>query len=343
LESSNPEVLESFFEYGKELRMRKFVFLLAALVVMLHADATISSITRIKMSAAMLTSEVRGQTDYRADMKADDDTVKITSIISPKPQHMGTITRLDKELMWNVSHDQKTYTEGPLKPPLESLKTEVKTGGAPDSSMKMRIVKSEFSVKKLDSTKTINGFPCAGYDANWTLVTQDSGGHRTTNVMDMVEWTTPYTDVIKQAQADEMTFNKAYMAKVGLNINPEESKLMGTQYLAGMMGGTDKDFAAQADSFATEMAKIQGYPIVTDLKWSIVDTSKNAAAAPQPTTQPGPFGMPMPNLGGMLANKIASNQENGVGFSSYREIRAISVGAVPDSHFEVPTGYKKSN
>lgn len=324
--------------------MRKCLFLLAGLMVMLHADATISSITSVKMSA-MFSSEIRGQSDYRANMKADDDTVKITSIISPKPQHIGTITRLDSGLIWSINHDQKTYTEGPLKPPPESL---MKTQGTPDSSRKMRIVKSEFSVTKLDSTKTINGFPCTGYHAKWTLVVEDSSGHADTNVMDMVEWTTPLTDMIKQAQAQEMAFNQAYMAKLGLSSQMENSRLMGMQYLAGM-GMTDKDFAAQTGSFSDEMAKIQGFPIVTDVKWSMVDSTTNAAAAQpeaQPTTHTGPFGMAMPNLGAALANKIAPNAQGGsmnVGFSAHNEVRAISVDAVPDSHFEVPTGYTKSS
>jgi hypothetical protein len=329
--------------------MRKYVFLLAGLVVLLHADVTISSITRIKMPSAMLTSEVRGQSDYRADMKADDDTVKITSVISPKPQHIGTITRLDKELMWTINHDQKTYTEGPLKPPQESLKTGVRAQGTPDTT-KMRIVKSELSVTKLDSNKTINGFPCAGYRAKWTLVTEDSSGHRNSNVMDMLEWTTPLADTIKQAQAQEMAFNQAYMAKLGLSSQPENGKLMGMQYLAAM-GMTGKDFATRTDSFSNEMAKIQGYPIVTDVKWSMVDSSKNAATSQpqpevQPETHPGPFGMPVPDLGGMIANRIAPSpqgEDANVGFSAYNEVRAISVGSVPDSHFEVPTGYTKSN
>jgi len=332
--------------------MKKYLLLIPALVVLVHADATITMLSRMKMMGGMMNTEVRARSEYRADMKADDDTVKVTSIISTKPQHTGEITRLDKELIWSINHDGKSYTEGPLKPPEPQVKTETKTEGTPDTTQRYRVTNSSFSVVKTDSSKTINGFPCTKYVAKWSLTIEEiKSGHKTVNEMTMVEWTTPFTDVIKQAQAEQEAYSKAYLTKLGITTQPEAAQTMGMAYLA-TLGVSEKDFSSRMEGFGTETAKIQGYPIVIDTKWSAIDSSKQAAPQSQPESQPEPehgaFGIP--SIGGMLSNKIGNalapksqGEDANVGFSAYTEVKAISVGATDDKDYLVPTGYKKSN
>lgn len=330
--------------------MKRLLILLALPALLLYADATKTTFARTKMVGGLVTTEVTSTGDFRAGMKSTDDFVKLISIISPKPQHTGKIIRLDKELIWDISHDNKTYTEGPLKPPAESVKVETKVegSGSPEAD-KYRVVSSEFSVKKLDSTKTINDFPCTGYLAVWSLTVEEiATKNRTTSTMTTNEWTTPMTDVITQAEAEEAAFNKAYMAKLGLNVEPEKAEMMGMAYLM-TLGVNQQEFATKMQGFSEEMAKIQGYPIVTDVKWAVADSSKPAAQASAPDREPekGRFGLP--NISGIISNKIAdkiapsiAEAQTGPVFSAYVEVKAISSGAVADAHFEVPTGYKKS-
>ena len=54
---------------------------------------------------------------------------------------------------------------------------------------------------------------------------------------------------------------------------------------------------------------------------------------------------PPTSLSGLLANKLAPKpanpQDQGVIFSSYHEVKSVSLDAVPEATFEVPTDYKK--
>jgi hypothetical protein len=334
--------------YGKELFMKKFLIPLLLPALLLYADATKETFSRMKMVGGLMSTETRTKAEFRANMKTEDNNVKVTTIISTKPQHLGNITRLDKELLWDINHDGKTYTEGPLLSPKEKVKVETKTEGAPDTVQRYRVVSSEFSVKKLDSTKTVNGFPCTGYLAVWSLTVEEiATKNRSTSTMTMTEWTTPETDVITQAEAEEAAFNKAYIAKLGLNIEPGKAEMMGMGYLM-TLGVSEQDYAAKMQGFGTELAKIQGYPIITDVSWAVIDSSKPATQAAEPAREPekGKFGLP--NLSGIISNKIADKvvpklNEAGTGpvFSAYVEVKSISVGALPDQDFEVPAGYKK--
>lgn len=328
--------------------MKRLVILLAVPALLLYADATKTTFSRTKMVGGLVTTEATSTGEFRADMKSTDDLVKVISLISPKPTHTGKIIRLDKDLIWSINHDNKTYTEGPLKHPEGSVKVEtrVEGSGSPEAD-RYRVVSSEFSVRKFDSTKTINGFPCTRYLAVWSLTVEEiATKNKSTSTMTMDEWTTPETDVIKQADADEAAFNKAYMTKLGLNVEPERAEMMGMAYLM-TLGINQQEFAAKMQSFSAELAKIQGYPIITDVKWTVADSSKPAqAAAPEREPEKGRFGLP--NLSGIISNKIAdkvtdkvTEAQTGPVFSAYVEVKAISVGGVSDTDFEVPAGYKK--
>jgi hypothetical protein len=90
------------------------------------------------------------------------------------------------------------------------------------------------------------------------------------------------------------------------------------------------------------MAKIEGYPIVTEVKWQVKNDS--AAKKPEPKEEPEE---PPTSLGGLIGNRIAKSmtpdkpKEEGVMFSSYHEVKSISLDAVPEATFEVPADYKK--
>jgi hypothetical protein len=328
--------------------MRRTILLLALSVLILYADATKTTFSRTKMVGGLVTTEATTIADFRPDMKCTDDVVRVISVIAPKPTHTGKIIRLDKELIWDINHDNKTYTEGPLKHPEGSVKVETKVegSGSPPAD-RYRVVSSEFSVKKFDSTKTINDFLCTHYLAVWKLTVEEiATRNKSTSTMTMDEWTTPETDVIRQADADEAAFNRAYMTKLGLNVEPQKAEMMGMAYLM-TLGINQQEFAAKMQSFSAELAKIQGYPIVTDVKWTVADSSRPAqTAVPEREPEKGRFGLP--NLSGIISNRVAdkvtdrvTEAQTGPVFSAYVEVKAISVAAVSDTRFEVPAGYKK--
>jgi hypothetical protein len=245
-----------------------------------------------------------------------------------------------------MNHDKKTYTESRLKPPEPpKVETRVEGSGAVDTVREYRVVKSEFAVRKLDTTRTINGFPCTGYIATWTLVIEKvKTREQSTSIMTMNEWTTPLTDVLKQAEAQEAAYAQAYAAKLGLPMSAEKAQTMGMAYLA-TVGMTEAEMAERMKGFGAELAKIQGYPIVTEVKWQVQGDTSKSEEPEAPKSSSG-----MPSLGGMLGKALAdkvmpktSAADAGVVFSTYIEVKAVKVGETSDADYEVPKGYKKTN
>jgi hypothetical protein len=109
-----------------------------------------------------------------------------------------------------------------------------------------------------------------------------------------------------------------------------------------MYGLDAKETAGKLEEVGKEMAKIEGYPIVTEVKWQVKNDS--TARKPEPKEEPEE---PPTSLGGLLGKQIAKSltpdkpKDEGVMFSSYLEVKSISLDAVPETVFEVPDGYKK--
>jgi hypothetical protein len=110
-----------------------------------------------------------------------------------------------------------------------------------------------------------------------------------------------------------------------------------------MYGLDAKETAGKLEQVGKEMAKVEGYPVITEVKWQVKNDS--TARKPEPKEEPEE---PPTSIGGFIGNKIARQivkdekpKEEGVMFSSYREVKSISLDAVPETTFEVPDGYKK--
>jgi hypothetical protein len=323
------------------------LLLLFVPLVLAYADVTTETFTRAKMVGGIVTTEIAARIDLRSEMRSEDQQVVVNAVIRGKPEHLGEITRLDKELIWKINHPNKSYTESPLRRPETGTQVETKVEGAPDTAQKYRVVKTEFSVRKLDSARTINGFPCTGYIAKWTVVVEEiETSRQSTSIMTLTEWTTPLTDVLKQAQAAEETWSKAYAAKLGHTAMPDaEQGRLGMAYLAAM-GITDKQLGDGLRNAGTELAKIQGYPIITEVKWQAQGDTSETARETEPEKPGRSGGLPSVSgiLGKAIADKIApkpSAADKDVLFSTYREIKSVRVGATTDTNYEVPAGYKK--
>jgi len=152
-------------------------------------------------------------------------------------------------------------------------------------------------------------------------------------------WNTPLTDKLKQAREIEAEFSRNYMKKLGVGLSPEETDRLGAGMLTSMYGLDAKETAGKLEEVGKEMAKVEGYPIVTEVKWQVKNDSA-AAKKPEPEPEPAPT-----TLGGLIANRLAPKptapQDQGVLFSSYQEVKSVSLDAVPGTDFEIPTGYKK--
>jgi hypothetical protein len=261
----------------------------------------------------------------------------------------GTITRLDKGLIWTLDPKKKTYREEPIT----SFRKEEARKQADEAREKpaVRVTKSEFSVKKTGASETINGFPCEEYLITWVLEFEDlETKARTRNTMTTNQWTTPETPSIRKLQAEEMAFTKAYLKKIGLELSGQEMKQFGLDMFSTMSGASKAEMEKQFKSFKKEMAKLKGYPIRTVVSWAVEGDQtpeKDSRQAQESRPAINPFG----GLGGLLSSvtgaaadsakdKVASGA-NAPFFSSSIEVKSIRTDAVPGDAFEVPAGFTK--
>jgi hypothetical protein len=327
----------------KSLRLLLLV-LVTLMVGSALADLKMETFTRASMLTGMGSTEVNAVTQYQSDKRAEDNTTRmvggIGGMLAGKPQTSIEITRLDKDLVWDLNPPKKTYTERPIALPAGTeTKAERRQSGPEQKPYK--IVKSEIKVTKPGSTKTINGFACTEYVITWEVVMEDTASKgKVTQVMTTDLWNTPLTDQLKKARAIETEFNRSYAKKLGVELTPDETNRLGAGMLTSMYGLDPKETAGKMEEIGQEMAKVEGYPIVTEVKWQVKNDSTAKRPEPKEETEEPPTG-----LGGLIANKLApkppASPGQGVVFSSYHEVKSVSLDAIPETAFEIPEGYKK--
>src|SRR5262249_21689068 len=121
------------------------------------------------------------------------------------------ITRLDREVVWTLDPEKKTYTEAPLtargeqersNPAQPRPKDKGKEKAEPSDVV---VTKNQFKVEKTGATRTINGFPCEEYLATWLLETLNrKTGETGKSLMTNHVWTTPETAEMRAAHAEEV-------------------------------------------------------------------------------------------------------------------------------------------
>lgn len=320
---------------------------LALLAGLATADVKTETISRVTLLSGIGTTEIRSATELQADKRLENQEMRMVGGIggafAGKPRATATVTRLDRELYWDIIHANKTYSERPLIAPAEPAGSREARGEAESqesSKSPYRIKKTDLKVNKTGQSRDINGFPCTEYVMTMEVVLEDTASKGTvTQLMTTDMWTTPLTDELKASQAAEADFSRRLAAKAGVTATPTEPDRLGAGMFTTMYGVDPQEAAAQMEKVSREMAKIEGYPVVTDLKWQVKDDSSQAR---EPEPEPEPSG----GISGMLANRIAQKMapkksEQDVLFSSYYELRSVAVGTLPDADFEVPAGYKK--
>jgi hypothetical protein len=331
--------------------MKSLWLMLLVLVTLMvgsaFADLKTETITRASMLTGMGSTEVNAVTQYQGDKRTEDHTTKIVGgiggVLAGKPQTSVEITRLDKDSVWDLNPPKKTYTARPIALPA-GTETKAERHQSGPEQKPYKIVKSEIKVTKTGATKTINGFACTEYLITWEVVLEDTASKgKVTQVMTTDLWNTPLTDQLKKAQAIEAEFSKKQMQKLGVSLSPEEANQLGAGMLTSMYGLDAKETAGKLEQVGKEMAKAEGYPIVTEVKWQVKNDS--TARKPEPKEEPEE---PPTSIGGFIGNKIAKQiakdekpKEEGVMFSSYHEVKSVSLDAIPETAFEIPEGYKK--
>ena len=320
------------------------------------ADATIESFITSSGFKGMGAFEGTATKKYQGGKLWDQSSTKFTGAILSRiagGSENINITRVDKGVYWALDPKDKTYSERPIE---AFKKGEMEREKPEQGKSKVRVTKSEFSVKKTGASEVINGFPCEEYVMTWLMEMEDietkakSSSKMTNNL-----WTTPETATIRKAQAEELSFSKALAQKMGLQVSPEEAKKMGFETFAAMSGASPAEIEKGFMRLQEEMTKVKGYPIRSVVNWSMEgektgsaekDKDKEASSPSELTKGVGGF---LTGLGKGISQKVLGErdkgstvgQKEGGSFSTKYEVKAISADAVPADVFEVPAGFTK--
>ena len=317
-------------------------------------DATIESTIKSSGFKGMGALEGAATKRYQGEKMWDSSSSKFTGAILSRiagGSESATVTRVDKGVYWVLDPKNKTYAERPIE---AFKKDETGKERQEQEKPKVRVTKSEFSVKKTGASETINGFPCEEYLVTWLLEMEDiETKAKSRSTMTQNLWTTPETATIRKVQAEERTFHKAYAQKLGLQISPEEAKQMGIETFAAMSGASKQEIEKGFAKVREEMAKIKGYPIRTVVNWSVEgekpagaekEGSSSSESSSQTPTSVGGF---LSGLSKTITQKVMKDQSSGSGqkeggsFSSTYEVKAISADSIPADVFEIPSGFSK--
>lgn len=319
------------------------------------ADAVIERFSRSDGFAGLGAFEQTSLTVTSPTAQREEGKMKFTGPVLGAFQRMAgmgdtvRITRLDRDLVWGLDSEKKTYTEQPLT--ARGERERAAPGQRPkDKSEPSDVVvtKNEFKVEKTGARKTINGFPCEEYLATWLVETRNTKtGETGKSVMTNRSWTTPETAEIRAAQAVELAYSQTYLKKLGLEMSPHEAR----QFLAGLTGLSDQDQQIALARVSAEMAKIQGFPIITQVEWN-VEGSGGTTGAPAGSAGRDPsmsevmgqlgklFGGGGKGSGGESSPGGRAGQERSPSlFTFYTEVKSIRTTPGDPTRFEVPAGY----
>jgi len=260
--------------------------------------------------------------------------------------HTGDFIDLAAMTTAQIDHKKKTYTVTPIEKWAETRKEMQNAGQAENAGTEKRespikIVKSEFKVEDTGETKKINGFACKKYLTLWTVEWENTEtGDKGIDKLETATWTTPMTADLQEAQAEEMAFAQAYLKAVGLDMNNFQKDVLGTQWI-GLLAAFDpingqSRMTVDSNNLASEMGKIQGYPIVIDGKYFPMPKFKKTET--EPSTGGGLAGKV---IGGLLKKKPNPEEEKAPALAFYTEITALSTSALDPASIQVPAGYKQ--
>lgn len=264
-----------------------------------------------------------------------------------KSGSMGEIINLAEMQIYDLNHKKKEYHIRPI----EKIDTQAgegqgdqgQAGTTNQDSRKsnIKIIRSEFKVEKTGESKTINKFSCDKYLITWITEWENTEtGQKGTDRMSTDVWATALTDDLKQAQEQENEFNREYMKRMGIDVDEMQQAILGTNWLSILASVGKGGMSPQANdsTFAKEMNKIEGYPVVIDGKYFAKREGGEETEEEEKVD--------VTNVKGTLgrfakkAIKGKKKDDNEPVFTYYVEVKELRPDNVQESTFQVPTNYK---
>jgi hypothetical protein len=307
------------------------------LAVLLMATCAQADVTRKHHIASEFIGASEGTTTdyYAADRHAQQSTLRFTrgvmkTMSGGKERQSGDITRLDKELMWNVDPKDKSYTEmtfAEFRDMLKKNEQQLKDAqrDMPADTVKEDMYTWQVEDKSEKDAKTIAGFSCR----NAQIVATGTSKYDSLDkvIITVNTWNCP--DV--PGAADIQAFNERYVKALGL-----DSKILTPGLMQAAM-----NYQKQFDALIEAAKKAPGEPVQ-----SLMEVQRNEIKRPSvgDAMKEGAKDELMSKLPFGKKKSPPKEQkieyETTVKFRVQTDLIEASSGAADPSVYEVPAGFK---
>ncbi len=330
---------------------RVALVLIVALAVSLFANPGVKTVkttstkfhgflgTMMKMSGA-------GKT-YTATTYLDGSHSRSDRMSEEGKLESSTITDLDREVIINVDHQKKEYTEmtfaefkemmAKMKEKMAGMQTPAAQPGAADVKMEY-----DYKVDRTGEKQNI-----AGFNAEKVIVTMQAKGETQATATSaagkggMIITSTQWMAKDAPGKEEGMAFGQKFAEKMGLAMGAE-GPMNQWQALAAF----NPQLAKAIEKLAEEGKKLEGVAVKTE---SVFETWSDQTTAAAPASAEGAKTQEMPtSVGGLLggfgkkmAPKPGSAPGRSVMFESSEETKEIKTGTFSAEVFSTPAGYKK--
>lgn len=333
-----------------------------------YADVTIERTVKFGGFAGMGAFDSKEIEYFSDDKQRVETTRKFTGAIlgALMPDAKTTrITRVDKDLVWEIDDKKGTYTEQSISAAMTQAKaqqekqqaaTESKKGA--EEKPKYKIVRNDLSLTKTNETKSLAGYTTTKYVMRWEVEAEDlESKQHVTYIMNSDQWTAPEDATLKQARKEQQAFMEHYVKKATGTNSLDMAQQFGFSALGGVLD------QATIEKFKKESAKLEGFPLLTRTQWSIAGDPAAAQDKPAKKSESDSIASMNPqdvmkNVGSMFGglfkkdaeqkptekeSNVKSENESAGLFDSNVEIARITTDSVASSAFELPAKLKKAN
>ena len=297
-----------------------------------------------------LTGDLRW-TDTQSDFKGQGIAGGLAGKTILRSGNTGEIIDLPQSSITKLDNKKKEYSVGPIKKIEEETEGEKAEAGKEaeeeETESHIKITKNEFKVEDTGEESTINNFAVRKYLIHWLTEWEDTEtGEKGSSRLETLVWTTPMNETFQKAQEEERRFFRAYMEKIGLNVEKTQQDILGANWLSILdslgkaKGQPGRDFSKAAG----ELQKIKGYPIVADGQY--FTTGQKAAGEGAEGGQEEATDV-KGAIGGLLKKTLKKKPaDTGAGANEpaltyHTEVLEISTPDLGAGDFQVPPGYKK--
>jgi len=297
------------------------------------------------------------RSDEKNDFKGKGLVGKIAGKFIKKGEK-GEIIDLTESKIYYLNHKKKEYWVREIEP-LEEISETINDAGdiaaeetAPPPGEEKeesdtRIIRNEIRVDDTGNTRTINNFPTRQYIVYWVVEWENvNTGERGKDSLRSEVWAaTTGNDKFQQLSQEEMAFQKAYMKKLGIDIDEIKKEVLGMKWREMLAALSKQEEAAEGSPPLTglqELQKIKGFPIITEGKFYLIVPKQDMAEGAQEeeetdvTDVKGLFG----GFAKKALKKKKKEKKDNFAFRFRTELIKYESKSFSDKELKVPANYK---